>query len=169
MARRFWHEWFKEILLALALALVIRAGIAEASVIPTPSMVPTVLPGDRVFSEKLIFRVTGLQRGDIVILTPPFPSAEDLIKRVIGLPGDTVSVHDGKVWVNDAPLSEPYINEAPRYVYGPVKVPAEKLLVLGDNRNISYDSHAWGLLDLSAVHGHALVRYWPLSRIGVLH
>ena len=169
MLKRFWRDWMKELLVALALALVIRAGIAEASIVPTTSMVPTVLPGDRVFSEKFAFRFTGLHRGDIVIFTPPFQSPDDFMKRVIGLPGETVAVHDGKVWVNGAPLSEPYIREAPRYIYGPVTVPPGKILVLGDNRNVSYDSHAWGLLDIAAVHGRSVFRYWPLRRAGPLH
>lgn len=169
MARRLWRDWIKEILIALALALVIRAGIAEASVVPTPSMAPTVQPGDRVFSEKFVFRFTGLHRGDIVIFTPPVPSPDDFMKRVIGLPGETVAVHDGKVWINDQPLNEPYIKDKPTYTYGPVTVPPGKLLVLGDNRNVSYDSHAWGLLDISAVHGRSIFRYWPLDRIGLLH
>jgi signal peptidase I len=161
-------EWGKDLIIALMLALVLKAGVADARKVPTPSMVPTVMPGDRVFMERLIVKFTGLRRGDIVVFTPPVPSEDDYLKRVIGLPGDTVQVKGGKVLVNGTALTETYIAEAPRYNYGPVEVPDGKILVLGDNRNYSYDSHAWGLLDESAVHGRAWIRYWPLNRVGLL-
>jgi signal peptidase I len=161
-------EWGKDLGIALLLALVLKAGVADARKVPTPSMVPTVMPGDRVFMERAVLKFTGLHRGDIVVFTPPVPSEDDYLKRVIGLPGETVEVKGGKVLVDGKALNEPYIAEQPHYTYGPVTVPAGKILVLGDNRNQSYDSHAWGLLDESAVHGRAWVRYWPLDRIGLL-
>lgn len=162
-------EWGRDLMVAVALALVLKAGVADARVVPTPSMVPTVLPGDRVFMERIVVRFTGLNRGDIVVFTPPIPSEDDYLKRVIGLPGDTVEVRGGQVRITGAVLSEPYLQEAPRYTYGPIKVPEGKVLVLGDNRNQSYDSHSWGLLDISAVHGRAWIRYWPLNRAGLLN
>lgn len=167
MWRRFWQGWGKELLVAVTLAMAIRAGVAEARVVPTQSMVPTIQPGDRLLTEKLVWRFTGLDRGDIVVFTPPF-KGEDYLKRVIGLPGETVEVRNGQVRVNGVALSEPYIKERPRYTYGPVAVPRGKVLVLGDNRNNSYDSHEWGLLDIKAVQGRAVLRIWPLQRMGAL-
>lgn len=161
-------EWVRDLGVALGLALLLRASVADAREVPTPSMVPTIVPGDRVMVERVVMHFTGLNRGDIVVFTPPVPSSDDYLKRVIGLPGDTVEVRAGKVYVNGAALNEPYLQEAPRYKYPAVTVPEGKIFVLGDNRNDSFDSHSWGLLDLSSVHGRAWIRYWPLNRMGTL-
>lgn len=160
--------WARELALAAAFALLLRASVADARKVPTPSMDPTVQVNERVFVEKAVMHFTGLHRGDIILFKPPFPSEDPYLKRVIGLPGDTVTVEHGVVKVNGVELKEPYIKEAPKYTYGPVTVPEGKLLVLGDNRNNSYDSHYWGLLDRSAVEGRAWVRYWPLNRLKLL-
>lgn len=177
MWKRFWESWGRELLVALLLALVIRAEVAEARRVPTPSMVPTVLPGDRLLAEKLVYRFTGPKRGDIVVFTPPFAAeksalvellglGEDYLKRVIALPGETVEVRKGQVLINGEPLQEPYILATPRYTLPEMTVPEGKLFVLGDNRNESYDSHMWGLLDSESVHSRAVFRYWPLNRFG---
>jgi len=179
MLKSFWREWGRELLIALVLALLIRAEVAEARRVPTPSMVPTVQPGDRLLAEKLFYRFTGPNRGDIIVFLPPFEEEgtvleqflgleEDYLKRVIGLPGDTVAVKGGKVIVNGEPLVEPYIQAPPNYVMQQITVPEGKLFVLGDNRNNSYDSHSWGLLDQSAVRSRAVFRFWPLNRMGLV-
>jgi len=160
--------WAMDLSIALAVALVLKAGVADARKVPTPSMVPTIAVNDRIFVERLVYHFTGPSRGDIIVFTPPVPSPDDYLKRVIGLPGDTIKIEKGKVFVNDVPLEEPYLAEAPRYIFGPLTVPEGKVFVLGDNRNQSYDSHSWGLLDQSAIHGRAWVRYWPLDRFGAL-
>lgn len=180
MLKRFWNSWGKELLVALLIGLLIRAEVAEARVVPTPSMVPTVIPGDRILAEKIVMRFTGLHRGDIIVFRPPFSDEnsrlmstmgleDDFLKRVIGLPGDKIEIRDGKVRVNDQVLVEPYIEAPPNYAFGPQTVPDGKLFVLGDNRNNSYDSHAWGFLDESAVRSRAFLRFWPLGRIELLH
>lgn len=166
--KRFWSEWGRDILLGIALALLLRAGVAEARRIPSESMVPTLLPGDRVMVDKLTPRFTGLKRGDIVVFDPPFKAPDPYIKRIIGLPGESIAVHSGRVWVNGEALRESYLNQSPRYVYGPVTVPEGKLLVLGDNRNQSNDSHFWGFLDIASVKGRAVARFWPPARAGML-
>lgn len=179
MLKSFWQSWGKELLLALLLALVVRAEVAEARRVPTPSMVPTVLPGDRLLAEKIVYRFTGPKRGDIITFTPPFYQeqgyikeflglSDDFLKRVIALPGETVEVRAGKVLINGVPLEEPYLAAAPQYTMAPTKVPEGKLFVLGDNRNQSYDSHVWGFVDMDAVHSRAFFRFWPLNRIGLI-
>lgn len=162
------REWARDLGVTLAIALLLKAGVADARMVPTPSMVPTIQVGDRIFVERILYRFTGLDRGDIIVFTPPFPAEDDYLKRVIGLPGDTVEVRKGQVLVNGQALTEPYLAEAPRYTMPAVTVPEGKVFVLGDNRNQSYDSHSWGLLDQSAIHGRAWVRYWPLDRAGGL-
>ena len=160
-------EWIITILTAIVLVIIIRAFILDSRVVPTPSMVPTIQCGDRLFVEKVTHRFKGLQRGDVIVFVPPEQSRleDDLIKRLIGLPGDTVEIRDGKVYVNNQALEEPYLAEPIQYEYSLVKVPEGKLFVLGDNRNRSYDSHEWGFADLDSVKGKALFTYWPFNRL----
>lgn len=164
------RETITTILLALVLALVIRAYIVEARIIPSGSMLPTIEEGDRVLVNKICYHLRQPERGEIIVFEAPVmmpDTRDDFIKRVIGLPGDTIEIKEGKVFINDTPLDEEYIAEEPDYNFGPVKVPKDGLFVMGDNRNSSYDSHMWNTwLRLDKVKGEAFVRYWPLNRIG---
>lgn len=166
----FLKETVTTILLALILALVIRAYVVEARVIPSGSMLPTIEEGDRVLVNKIVYHMRQPDRGEIIVFEAPITMLEthdDFIKRVIGVPGDSIEVKNGKVYVNGEALDEDYIAERPNYVYGPVKVPEDALFVMGDNRNSSYDSHMWdSWLRLDKVKGEAFVRYWPLDRLG---
>lgn len=161
--------------LSIILALGIRTFVAEARWIPSESMVPTLQKYDKLIVDKLSYHFTDPQRGDIVVFSPTDnikkdnPDLKDaFIKRVIGLPGDKVEVKGGRVYINDQPRRENYIEEKPQYQYGPVTVPADSYLVLGDNRNNSYDSHFWGFVPRDHIIGHAIVRFWPPNRIGEL-
>ena len=166
----FFKEMITTILLALVLALVIRAFVVEARVIPSGSMLPTIEEGDRVMVNKIVYHMREPKRGEIIVFEAPIimgDTRDDFIKRVIGLPGETVEVKEGKVFINGTALEEDYIAEVPDYVFGPVKVPEDGLFVMGDNRNSSYDSHLWGKwLRLDKVKGEAFIRYWPLDRLG---
>jgi signal peptidase I len=167
---RIW-EWVKSIGLAVLLALGIRTAVVEAFVIPSGSMEPTLQIGDRVLGNKFWFWFAEPHRQDIVIFAPP-PSAElaagALIKRVIAVEGDVVEVRDEQVMVNRQLLTEPYLKEQPLYILSPTLVPPGMLFVLGDNRNASYDSHAWGFVPRGSLRAKAFARYWPLNRIGLL-
>lgn len=163
------RELLVTLVMAAVIALVIRQFIMEVRRIPSGSMEPTIMPNDRVVTDKIGWHLYGLQRGMIVVFDPPFPSPDAYIKRLIGLPGDTVAIHDGHVFVNGAALTEPYLEAPPAYVYGPTKVPAGHLFFLGDNRNQSNDSHFWGFADIHKVYGVAWVRMWPLDRLGTFH
>ena len=158
----------KDILYGVLLWLLIITFVGQVREVPTGSMEPTILVGDRFWTDKLILRFTSIRRGDIVVFDPP-PQVQaqyPYIKRVIGLPGETVEVRDGLVFINGEPLDEPYIAEPPRYTYGPVTIPEGQYFVLGDNRNLSNDSHEWGLLNRERIFARAVYRIWPLSRIG---
>lgn len=155
--------------IALALALGIRQWVAEAMQIPSGSMEPTIMIGERVLTDKLFWHLYGLHRGMVVVFDPPVHSTDPYIKRIIGLPGDTVAVHDGRVWVNGKPLTEPYLAEKPNYTFPQTTVPAGRLFMMGDNRNNSNDSHEWGTAAISSVHGVAWLRYWPLNRLALFH
>ncbi|MGI6144447.1 MAG: signal peptidase I [Clostridia bacterium] len=160
-------EWVMTILTAVVLVIIIRAFILDSRIVPTPSMVPTIQCGDRLFVEKITHRFWGLERGEVIVFVPPKQSqlTDDLIKRLIGLPGDIIEIKDGTLYINNEPQEEPYLAESIQYEYGPVKVPEGKIFVLGDNRNRSYDSHEWGFADLDSVKGKALITYWPLDRL----
>ncbi len=167
---RVW-EWVKSISLAVLLALGIRTAVVEAFVIPSGSMEPTLQIGDRVLGNKFWFWFAEPHRRDIVIFSPPTGAqlaAGALIKRVVAVEGDVVEVRDGHVFVNGQPITEPYLKEQPQYLLPPTPVPPGMLFVLGDNRNASYDSHAWGFVPRSHLKAKAFARYWPLSRIGLL-
>ena len=123
-------------------------------------MVPTLKDGEYVLVNRLAYRNNLPKRGDIIVFVSPQTSNLDLIKRVIGLPGNTVRIFDGIVQVNGQTLKEPYIAAAPIYD-GEWNVPDRQLFVLGDNRNDSSDSHAWGLLPTENVIGKAILIYWP--------
>ncbi len=135
-------------------------------------METTLLVGDHVVVDKLTYRFSDIDRFDIVVFDRPsgLPSEYDeLIKRVIGLPGDTVEGHDGAVYVNGEALDEPYLDEGVTILdFAPVVVPEGELFMMGDNRNRSSDSRVFGPIDVDTVVGQARVRYWPLDRLGGL-
>lgn len=167
-----WFEGIKTVGLSLFLAFGIRTTIAQSYFIPSGSMEPTLEIDDRLIVDKISYHFTNPQRGDIVVFNPPEVVVEKqnlhdpFIKRVIGLPGDKVEVKGGRVYVNNLPLQENYIAAKPNYTWGSQVVPANSYLVLGDNRNNSYDGHYWGFVARDRIIGRAVVRYWPLNRVG---
>lgn len=158
----------RDIAIGVLAWLLLTTTVGEARLIPSSSMEPTLLPGDRIWTDKLLLRFRALERGDIVIFDPPVPSDIPYIKRIIGLPGETVEVRRGRVWVDGRPLAEGYTAEPPAYRYGPITIGEDQYLVLGDNRNRSEDSHFFGLISRADIKSQALWRYWPLGRWGGL-
>jgi signal peptidase I len=166
-----WVEGLKTVGLSALLAFGIRTFVAEARYIPSGSMLPTLEINDRLIIDKVGYRFDEPERGDIVVFRPTdelrrqnFKDA--FIKRVIGLPGDTVEVRDSKVFVNGGEIQEQYIFEKPNYQWGPEVVPKDQYIVFGDNRNNSYDSHYWGFVPREKIIGRAAVRFWPPKRVG---
>lgn len=153
------RDAIETILLAVILFVVINTVSARVRV-DGFSMLPTLQNGEYVLVYKLAYRFNEAQRGDIVVFRFPLDPTQDLIKRVIGLPGDMVKVENGVVSVNDRVINEPYIAAAPEYD-GAWVVPPDQLFVLGDNRNDSSDSHAWGMLPMNNMVGKAVLIYWP--------
>ena len=167
MSRQEIKEWIYTIAVALVIVVVMRIFILDTRVVPTTSMVPTIMPGDRLFVEKITHRFNDLERGEVIVFKPPLESGlkDDLIKRLIALPGDTVEVKEGKLYINGVAQDEPYLAEPIAYTMKKIEVPEGKMFVLGDNRNRSYDSHEWGFADIKSLKGKALLTYWPLDRI----
>ena len=182
------REYFESIVIAVILALFIRTFIVQAFKIPTGSMEENLLIGDHLLVNKFVFGATGsrlerallpvgdVKRGDIVVFKYPEEPDRDFIKRVVGLPGETVEIREKKVSIDGKPLAEPYTHflepvSTPsefreitsfdvRERYGPVTVPANQYFVMGDNRDNSQDSRYWGFLPREYIKGKALVIYW---------
>ena len=165
---------WRSLLSWLALALLLRWAVIEPRWIPSGSMLPTLQLQDRVLVEKLRPRLKQpLSDGTIVVFRAPpalvaagYDPKAALIKRVIGQPGEVIEVRAGELIRDGLPVEEPWRREPITYSFGPVTVPPQHLLVLGDNRNASLDSHLWGPLPQQQVIGTAVLRYWPPARIG---
>lgn len=184
------REYSEAILIAVLLALFIRAFVVQAFKIPSGSMMTTLLIGDHILVSKFryglklpvvdrdIFHWAQPQRGDIIVFKYPRDPAKDFIKRVIGVPGDTVLIKDKVVFINGKRLEEPYVRFtdprilpatlSPRDNFGPVVVPERSFFVMGDNRDESYDSRFWNFVDWSAVRGKAFIIYWSWNKDGQL-
>lgn len=165
--RGFLVELIQTVVMALVLFLIIDSLTARIQV-QSISMQPTLYEDDYVLVNKLAYRLGMLQRQDIIVFRPPInEEGEPYIKRLIGLPGDSVRVVGGLVYVNDQPLEENYLKAPPGY-NGIWSVPEDMVFVLGDNRNNSQDSHSWGMVPVDNIIGEALVIYWPFGHWKVL-
>jgi signal peptidase I len=180
------REYFESIVIAVIMALFIRTFVVQAFKIPTGSMEPNLLIGDHLLVNKFIFAPGGferallptrdIRRGDIVVFKYPVDPERDFVKRVIGLPGDTVELKHQRIYINGTPIDEPYAHYLPRpdgtlagdpgdrrEAYGPVSVPAGHYFMMGDNRDNSEDSRYWGFLPRELVKGRALFIYWSFK------
>lgn len=190
--RSFWRELPGLLLTALVIAVLIKTFLIQPFYIPSESMLPTIHINDRVMVNKLSTRFGEPQRFDVVVFTDPsapdreesFLQAvrrsvleavgvsvreEDLIKRVIGLPGETITVENGRVHVNGVPIDEPYLPEGVHMAdFGPVTLAADEIFLMGDNREFSMDSRAFGPIEIDHVIGEAVLIIWPPGRVGGL-
>jgi len=169
-------EWVLVIVGAVLVALLVRNFVVQSFRIPSPSMHPTLLEGDRVLVNRLSYKLHDVNRGDVVVFSRPAsaPAApdepKDLIKRVVALPGETIVARDGIVYVDDKPLDEPYLPKGTSTgnLDKPVKVPAGQVFVMGDNRGNSSDSRFIGTIPIDTIVGRAFAIIWPFSRISGL-
>jgi signal peptidase I len=180
---------------AFIIAFLVKTFVAQAFFIPSESMVHTLEVGDRVLVSRVSYKLHDPRRGDIVVFTSPFetqgsgddrslpsrvvhtvlesvglrqPSTEDFIKRVIALPGETVEGKNGKIQINGRELVEPYLAEDPIGDFPPKTIPDGQIWVMGDNRNRSSDSRVFGPIKESKIVGRAILRIWPINRLGFL-
>lgn len=175
-------EWALVIVGAILLALVVKVFLLQAFYIPSLSMSPTLHEGDRVLVNKLSYRLHDVNRGDVIVFERPASETSstipDLIKRVVGLPGESISFIDGAVYVDGKRLDESYLSDgtvtssanAPNKctAEAPCVVPSGQVWVMGDNRSDSKDSRYFGSIDESTIVGRAFVTVWPLGRFGLL-
>jgi signal peptidase I len=176
---KLWQSWgenIKILIAAVILATVIRTFVAEPRFIPSASMVPTLEPRDRLVVEKISYKLHPPAYADIVVFAVPpqlqaegYQADQAFIKRAIGLPGDRISLKNGRVYRNDVALTEPYVTITPKPEDIPnITVPANEIFVMGDNRNNSNDSRYWGTLPMQNLIGKAVWRFFPLDRWGKL-
>jgi len=169
LGRRVLHA-LSEIVQTLLIAAILFLGINFVSArirVEGSSMEPSLHDGEFVVVNRLAYRWSQPQRGDIIVFYYPNDPSRRFIKRIIGLPGDSVSAEGGHVIVNGTQLDEPYILAPPRY-HGSWQVGSDELFVLGDNRNNSLDSERWGMLPFHDVIGKATLVYWPFDDVGMI-
>lgn len=160
---KIFREVAITVLIALAVFAVLRLTVQSYTVVMS-SMEPNFYQGDCIMVNKVCYHSSGPQRGDVVVFDPPFDSAHPYIKRVIGLPDDTVEIRDGQVFINGIPLEEEYVMAPPDYTMSPIEVTENEYFVLGDNRNNSNDSHTGWMVPRDNIIGRAWFVYWPPSR-----
>lgn len=167
--RAVW-DWIKGPLLAVTIVLFIHQFLFTQFYVDGHSMDPTLATGERLIVNRLPYDFGPPRRGDIIVFRAPVAGDSDWVKRVIGLPGDTVAVIDGKLVLNGRVIPEDFLAQPmdPRRNFGPLKVPAGELFVMGDNRNISEDSRAIGPIDISSVIGRVALIFWPPADFKVL-
>ena len=164
---RFLLETLQTVILAVVLYFIIDSVVARVRV-ENISMEPTLQPGEFVLVNKIVYRFGEVRHGDIIVFHFPQNPAEDYIKRIIGVPGDKVSIKNQQVFINEQAIEENYTAAPPDY-NGEWVVPADDLFVLGDNRNQSSDSHSWGFVPMKLVVGKAEVIYWPFNEVKSLN
>ncbi len=174
--RRWVLEWLAVLLVALGVAAAVRAFVVQTFYIPSGSMEPTLMIGDRILVDKLSYHLHGVGRGDIVVFSrppgePASPELKDLVKRVIGLPGERISSEpNGTVLINRKPLSEPWLSASARSDPGPPirphVIPPGEYFVMGDNRGNSQDSRYFGPISKSIMVGRVFFRIWPIAHMG---
>jgi len=155
------------ILIAVAVFVLLRLTVQSYTVVMS-SMEPNFQEGECIMVNKVCYRSSDPQRGEVIIFDPPFNSQYPFIKRVIGLPGETVEIKDEKVFIDGIPLEEEYINERPNYTMPAQEIPETEYFVLGDNRNNSNDSHSNWTVPRDNIIGRAWFTYWPPSKLGVV-
>lgn len=168
LAHALVRDFLGTIVPAVVIALVIHVFLAQATRVYGQSMEPNLHTNERLLVEKLSYRFHGPRRGDIVVLHDPTGGSELLIKRVVGLPGERVTISEGRVYVDGVRLEEPYLTQETQGNGRSWTVPPLSVFVMGDNRGASRDSRVFGPVSLNQIIGRAVLRYWPLDQVGFL-
>src|SRR6266404_381579 len=166
-------SWFRDLFVSVVIAIIVILFLYQPVKVEGTSMMPSLIDQERAFVNKFIypFGISNISRGDMVVFWFSGDPTKPYIKRIIGVPGDTVEVAEGTVFVNGNPLAESYVPEEYRDHISMTRrtVPQDQFFVLGDHRSSSNDSRSWGMVPRSFIYGKAVFVYWPLDRIGLLH
>jgi signal peptidase I len=162
--------WVRDLMISVAIAAFIIIFLYQPVKVEGTSMAPGLSNDERIFINKFVYRFESIGRGDVIVFHYPRDPEKSYIKRVIAVPGDHVRIDDGRVFVNDRPLDEPYVPEQYEdYRSFPESiVPEHSYFVLGDHRNLSNDSRDFGPVDEGFIYGKAVFAYWPMSSMGTL-
>lgn len=162
--------WLRDLILSVLLAFIVVVFLYQPVQVEGNSMMPRLANQERIFINKFIYRFEPIRRGDIVVFRCPVDHSKSYIKRVVGLPGEWVSIEDGRVQVNGQPLAEPYLSSAylDHQSFPSARVEAGHYYVLGDHREFSNDSRVWGSVERRLIYGKAVFVYWPFSQMGFL-
>ncbi len=165
-----FRGWVKDILLAAVIAVLMVVFLYQPVKVEGTSMQPELVDQERIFVNKFVYHLEEIHRGDIVVFWYPKDPTKSFIKRVIGVPGDIVSVRNGQVFINGALLEEKYVPRGYQDLesFPPMRVKEDHYYVLGDHRNASNDSRSWGLVPRKYIYGKAVFRYWPVEKAGFL-
>ena len=159
--KTFLRDTLLTIILTIVIFFLIQATV-QVSIVNGSSMEPHLRDGQRLVVNKAVYQLHHPERGDIVVFRPPHNAgATPFIKRIIGVPGDTIEIKKGTVYINGHPLDEPYIKEPPAYTLSKEEISGDKYFVLGDNRNNTSDSHVWGTVPRPNIIGKAWISIWP--------
>ena len=168
--RKEIRVWTRDLLIAIGLALVIIVFLYQPVKVEGTSMAPLLSDQERIFINKFVYRFEPIERGDVVVFWYPLGRTKSFIKRVVGLPGESVEIRQGVVYVNGKAVSEPYV--PPQYEdvsdFGPVRVPKDSFFVMGDHRISSNDSRVFGPVSSRYIYGRAVFAYWPEDHFGSL-
>lgn len=164
------RNWSRDTLIALGLALVIIIFLYQPVKVEGTSMSPLLTDQERIFINKFVYRFGAIERGDVVVFWYPLDTTKSFIKRVVGLPGEVVEIRQGRVWVNEGTLEEPYVpvQFADHHSFSPVRVPEGHYFLLGDHRSSSNDSRVFGSVPGRLIYGKAVFVYWPVERFGTI-
>src|SRR5207302_9621030 len=168
--RKEIRVWTRDLLIAIGLALVIIVFLYQPVKVEGTSMAPLLSDQERIFINKFVYRFEPIQRGDVVVFWYPLDHSKSFIKRVVGLPGETVELRQGTLYINGKVVPEPYV--PPQYEdnsdYAPKVVPPDHFFVLGDHRISSNDSRVFGMVASEYIYGRAVFAYWPVDHFGAL-
>jgi signal peptidase I len=169
----FWREmrgWLKDVLIALVIAVLMVVFLYQPVKVEGTSMQPQLDDQERIFVNKFIYRFEEIRRGDVIVFYYPRDPSKSFIKRIVGVPGDSVTIKNGRVLINGTRLEEPYVktNFLDSDSYPPVLVKEGNYYVLGDHRNASNDSRSWGQVPRENIFGKAVFCYWPIQKAGLI-
>ena len=168
--RRALAVWVRDILVSLAVAFFVITFLYQPVRVEGTSMLPRLHDQDRIFINKFVYHFENISRGDVVVFYYPRDPEKSYIKRVIALPGDSIFIDHGRVWINGQPMDEPYVPRRYRDTrsMGEMTVPTDEYFVMGDHRSISSDSRDFGPVDRELIYGKATFIYWPADNMGVV-